>query len=474
MFVTSFQKKNLYGVILSLILGFSTLLYPFFISASEEGIFNDDFETYNLGDLVGQGDWSGDGDTFWKVADTRPHKGVKSAYIDSYSDQTKRVWKIGEEKSTGIQSAWVNFSEVKGGNPIFSPVFELLGWDHVSDVWRWLNSYGIKFNSSTSKWEFGYYDLNNQWVVLDPDVSQDEWHSIEAEFDEPNWQYRLRLDTLEGGDWSDWIPFHFDYYKDYIDSVGAFRMESRGQEVWVDTIDGEVVPICELGHCSICTYQEQCESVGCFWWFEEEWYGKLYPWEGCSEPPSGGGWEEECGAFNKCQYCLTQELCEAQWNCEWVNKYDLGEKCYNKMPAYPPEQEEWQTCEFDDCEELGLPEKWICFLGNQMKGIFCPSQETLVSLQDTLNSFKYKFPFNYLSSTTYFFNSIKNDLNDEKEIDFKIWGKPATMNFDFLDMVVKVGGVEETLGNLIKDFSTLLIVIPFSVYMVAFIKRFWR
>lgn len=257
-----------------------------------EGAFNDDFETYNLGNLSGQGGWLElDGYTNWKVANTKAYDGLKSIYIDRYYELTNGVYKYGSGKSSGIQSAWIYFSGNISGSTIFSPVFELLA-DYQN---YWLNVYGIKYNTSTLKWEFVYYSpVAFTWIVLNPDVSKNNWHLIEAKFDEPNWRYQLRLDS---GVWSDWIPFHFSNIQGQTTAISGLRINARGQEVWVDAIDGEITPSCLTTKMS---RNRTCRPAGCSTEFDCEgnaatcgaffpppsfdWSHKVLP----GAPPAGG------------------------------------------------------------------------------------------------------------------------------------------------------------------------------------------
>ena len=239
------------------------------------GIFDDDFETYNLGNLHNQGGWSEYyGNTNWKVVGTKAYGGVKSAYIDRYNDVISAVIKTGNLKQSGVQSAWIYLSEKIGGTTIYSPIFKL-----VSDYLNLgLNGYGIKFNISTGKWEFVYQDGNLKWVVLNPNISPNEWHSIEAKFDVPNWRYQLRIDS---GPWSNWIPFHNARYQQQIKGVLKFFILIEGQELWVDTIDGEINSTC------LATQKPRtrtCKPAGCSTEFDCN--GNAATCGGFSPPPS--------------------------------------------------------------------------------------------------------------------------------------------------------------------------------------------
>lgn len=213
---------------------FSLIFFPFSTSAELVGIFDDDFETYNLGDLNNQGGWQGfEG---WQVVNTKKYQGVKSAYIDK-TIGIGYIAKTGIETQNGIQSFWVQFSDNKElGSQI---IFELRGND-IDDTT--LSAVGIFYNSDTGKWNFEHFvEVDGGfWVHLVSDVARDEWHLVEILFDEPNWQFKTRLD---GGEWFGWFSFYSPDKSEIVSALKSVRVGSGYQEVWIDTLNGEIVVV---------------------------------------------------------------------------------------------------------------------------------------------------------------------------------------------------------------------------------------
>jgi len=217
------------------------------------GIFGDDFESYNLGTLSGQGNWSGD--SIFQVVNTLAQGGTKSGYSQAYNTFYS-ISKFETKKQSGIQSIYINFSDTRTG-----PVNEILLYLRNDAVkgGSFLNTYGFKYNNSTSKWGFIYQQGSNPYnlIVLVDDVSKQTWHSIQVEFNEPNWKYRLKLDN---GNWSSWLDF-FDYLDPRLSNeVEGFRILTYGAETWFDTIGAELTPSCLANQKS---RTRTCKPSGC-------------------------------------------------------------------------------------------------------------------------------------------------------------------------------------------------------------------
>jgi hypothetical protein len=282
----------------------------------------------------------------------------------------------------------------------------------------------------------------------------------------PPEQINIDMDSYATGDglYDRW--FYSEQTENYPNDPNYYFTATRASGTWSTPSP----PICELGNCALCEVWTTCQTAGCSWGCAPDWSG-MGCW--CEEPVSQ---PEECGGFYKCQYCETEEDCvNADVTCEWATRGQIT-KCFTKRPVVPEAQEEWQTCEFDNCTPdppLGLVEKWVCLLKNALQGIYCPSQETLTDLQHTLETFEEKFPFNYIVAIKEFLNDIKTSLATPKAITISMFGASGTMNFDFLDMPVTIGGVEETMGNIFTDITSILIYIAFFFWLLAFIRRFF-
>jgi hypothetical protein len=218
------------------------------------GIFNDDFESYSLGNLNGQGNWFGS--SIFQVVNTLAQSGTKSGYSAVYTIPYD-ISRYETKKLSGTQSIYIYFSGGRSG-PTNEILFNLRTNTGLGG--SFLNTYGFKYNSITGKWEFIYQEASAPYnlIVLVDDVSKQTWHSIQVEFNEPNWKYRLKLDD---GNWSSWLDF-FDYLDPAsINGVEGFRILTYGVEAWFDTIDGELAP----GPClaTQMSRSRTCQPSGC-------------------------------------------------------------------------------------------------------------------------------------------------------------------------------------------------------------------
>lgn len=270
----------------------------------------------------------------------------------------------------------------------------------------------------------------------------------------------VRYSVNGGFDFTDWLPIYDGVFRD----IDVFWIDGVADNVfYVDDItDG--LPVCELGSCNLCEVQSTCIEASCEWFYSiflQDYF--------CVEPTPK---PELCGVFQECQYCENQFTCEEDkiGFCEWVDR-GSGEKCYMVEPL-PPEQE-WEVPELEDCGSLTGVEMWLCEIKNDVLGVFLPSQEKINDLYSTINAFKDKFPFNYAESLKTFFSDVGKSVDEEKVIPIKILGQESNVSFDFWDQETEIGGVSETFKNVLFDFTTLIIVLGFFVWLISLIKRFF-
>ncbi|GAI18170.1 unnamed protein product, partial [marine sediment metagenome] len=222
------------------------------------------------------------------------------------------------------------------------------------------------------------------------------------------------------------------------ESATLEKLELKSFSAHMSFDDFSIPKICEVGTCKYCQIYENCIDAGCFWDYDPSYYALFGTSGFCIEPYEPG--EEQCGSFYKCQFCMAQETCEAELNCEWLDR-GLGEKCYMKTPEMPPEQVEWGVPDLEDCSELTGVEMWLCEIKNFVAGIFMPTQTALDKLQRTLGNFNQKFPFNYIGALNVFFTEVRNSLDEEKEIPITILGEESNVSFAFWSEATTIGGV---------------------------------
>lgn len=427
--MTRFFAFKSFLIIVSVLGG---ILIPFFYSNAYDTPFIDKFNSYDLGEIVGQGGWSG-ATGKWEIIDNdcleeRCVSWINEAYL----------LKAGENQDSGFWVIYAKIPQTSGVN------FEITKADFSTA------SAIAMIDGNLKGYSAGGYQLIKAAVPID------EWFAISFEWKKISGAERqMRYQYNEEG-FTDWFVV-------FNNPVGGLAFRSN-VPVKYDYIASSFA--CVLGSCRNCEIYDTCIAVGCVWYELEN--PLIFPSAACVEPYEPN--PEECGSFFKCQFCGTEETCGEQLNCEWVNR-GLGEKCYMAEPIIPPEQAIWEVPELEDCEELSGVEKWLCKIKNFIAGVFMPSQEKIDSLYQTFANFKQKFPFNYAGALAGFFNDIKISLSEEKSIPIKILGQEANVNFTFWEKTATIGGESETFKNVVKDFTSAIIIFCWFIWIISFIKR---
>lgn len=451
----SFEKKTLYGAILSLILGLILVVYPFFILA--DSFVEETFNSYSNGSLTGQGDWvAHSGQSAWIVQDD----GVYSYTGKSVRCQESTA-SCGNDLSfistpSGTISFWLYEKSVSGRscrqngvmldeNSFTSPAIYFM----------------VFWNTITSKCELRLHQSYGATIIDDNFTDFDTLFRVDLEWDFYTQKVRARAN---GSNWTEWVNPGYGGWTTGLNSLKLHSDLQNKGDSYIDQITSGAG--CSPGNCSYCLTGESCLANNCIW----EYNTAFERWECHKEwtpyvPGCGTGFQESCYG------CYTQETCETAIPtgvCEWVDR-GYGTACYPTEEI--PEEVEWEMPDLENCEGLGTIETWLCEIKNFFTGLFMPTQEKVNNLKSTLDNFKTKFPFNYANSMSVFFDNIKKSFETEKEIPIKILGVESNVDFSFWDQNTTIGGVSETLKNVLFDASTGFVIIAFAFWIISFIKR---
>lgn len=419
--------------------------------------FVENFNSYDYGNLSGQGGWVDFGlpDDF-QVVDEYTYEGLKS--VSCFPAEQCADKKQGTPIPTGEISYFIKMEQ-----PLIAGRIEdiqLRIFDSDDKIFSvWVRSYYDEVL-------IGYFfEINYKPIDAEPFVPIDTiawfngWLEINVEWDYSTQKFRI---GSFGENWSAWLNTIDNISFVAIDEVGI--ISSLGDSFrYVDSIS--VVPICELGSCNLCETFDTCVEADCEWFFSiflQDYF--------CVEPTPQ---PELCGPFYECQYCENQFTCEEDkiGFCEWVDR-GLGESCFMVEPTIPPEQE-WEVPDLEDCALLTGVEMWLCEIKNDVLGVFMPSQEKINDLYLTMGLLKDRFPFNYVESLKTFFADISVSFDEEKSIPIKILGQESEVSFEFWDQETEIGGIGETFKNVLFDFTTFIILMGFFVWLISLIRRFF-
>ena len=182
-------------------------------------IFEDDFNSYNDGDLNGQGDWAGA--TEFDVQSAMVKEGAKAVEV---SGVNKSIIKSGNSLTEGKIVVYMRQKEIGGITR-----FNLLeGANRVIIV---------KMESSFVYHNGASYTSFGSWVA-------DTWYCVQIEWRSVDKKVRYRIDE---GDWTNWvIP-----WVEYTDGIDGVRLEGKSTKIgYFDYIAEEpyVAPSVDTGN----------------------------------------------------------------------------------------------------------------------------------------------------------------------------------------------------------------------------------
>ena len=421
--------------------------------------FEDYFDTYDIGNLAGQGGWTTTTPPYFyaQTTTTDYHSADISVYWDSSADG--EIIKNGDAIGEGRWSFWIKINSDTGTHYEWTNILlkgEGLSTPTYLRFECWPGGDGSDCRASDTI--FVKIPIPTRTTFCE--MPLDEYVNFQVE-----WASSTNSTRWKCGD-DEWTSYYTDTAFDDIRGFELMTGEDTGKlQFNLDSIGETSYPQCDSEHCNLCEVYSTCSNAGCYWYYSiylQEYY--------CVEPFTPDA--EACGSFFKCQYCLTQTPCEAELNCEWID-IGYGEKCYMTEPTIPPGQVEWEAPDIEDCGELSGVELWLCEIKNDIAGAFMPSQAKVETLYQTIGAFKEKFPFNYIAGLNSFFTNVSEGLETPTTIPIEILGATSTVSFTFWNSTTTIGGEEETFKNVLYDFTTFVILMCWFVWLISLIKRFF-
>jgi len=493
-----FLKRQFYAL-KSLVIGFLVLagmLIPFFYSIATSTLLNDNFNSYNNGNLGGQGGWSDDGGRHFVVQDTIKYEGLKAIRCnanENYPEYTGICASshIATGLNDGTQVFWIYFDS---SNNICKTTTLTISGDWTGMTTQFAMSGGIcKYRLIGN-----YYSDWLEWNVV-----FNQWFPVEMEWSRSGNHFRTRINN---GSWSEWQPltFYSEMYNVYMSMSGT---NSNGFIDYLGSFSGYP----QYGTKFTPIYPVNCEkNIDADLIFDLKGTVNI----GDQDPNNYTSWSTHFINIETGEIKTKTENFEVPLNknnnyfsYDYTNYNALTSGCWEvtyDLTGYNPNTMEgivvFDRCqepdkktlicdqettfelpvitecpepEYDVCEGLELAEKWLCEIKNMAKEILFPTCPKILELKNQINSFKEKFPFNYLNAIKNFFNDIRNSLNEEKAIPITIFGHEANIDFSFWNKLGSVGGLSETFSNIPKDFSRLIMIIGFLTWLLYFVRHFF-
>jgi len=224
----SFNQKSFKRAIRPYILGVLLVIVGIFsivnYSWASGNPFSDTFETYNLGDLAGQGSWTHlDSSGVYNVVDSISHSGSKSV-----QGVSGRIDRLGDYISVGEWTFWY----YKTGTGLSAEILLLGDWEvwdiGCGEIWVDDGAGNVKI-----------YDMAGGWPIITFDSTPYiEWFQLTIQWDFGSMLYRARINENE---WSNWYHIY-----DACSNLGfrglRLRTDGSGGQYYIDDIGEEAPP----------------------------------------------------------------------------------------------------------------------------------------------------------------------------------------------------------------------------------------
>jgi hypothetical protein len=125
----------------------------------------------------------------------------------------------------------------------------------------------------------------------------------------------------------------------------------------------------------------------------------------------------------------------------------------------------------EDCGVYSGIDAVVCNLKNFIVGAFLPSDAAINQFNSTMNGFKTKFPMNYAAAINDTLTAIGAGVSDTSGFSFNLYGNAGTVDTSFFSQDLGAG---VTIGGTIKLILTFLVFVVFLIWGVGYMHRIFN
>lgn len=130
--------------------------------------------------------------------------------------------------------------------------------------------------------------------------------------------------------------------------------------------------------------------------------------------------------------------------------------------------------ELEECEGLGVTDRLLCEIKNFFQRLFVPSPDKITELRTTLDLIKTKFPYNYVLGIRDFFIYLKDNINEDQDINISILGQAGIVDFSFWNTTTTIAGVSKTISDIFKLFFSFMLIMVFVFWSFSFLRKVFK
>ena len=173
----------------------------------------------------------------------------------------------------------------------------------------------------------------------------------------------------------------------------------------------------------------------------------------------------ECNST--CIYCSRWDCEKYPGACTWNFEENQCQRDFLGIPEIdlPP---------LEICEGLSVTERILCEIKNFFYRLFIPSSEKIGELRNTLDIIKERFPYNYIIVTQDFFTYVKDNINEEQNIEIKVFNQSGTISMAFWNTTTTLAGSSQSFLDIFKKFTGFIIILGFIIWCLSFFRRIFK
>ena len=166
---------------------------------------------------------------------------------------------------------------------------------------------------------------------------------------------------------------------------------------------------------------------------------------------------------NATPHCaFTGSIYDLEDSPEWLATSDELGVMYNRNGIETAGQQE-------DCSQYSGIDNVVCNIKNFFIGAFLPSAGAINQFQNTLSDFNQKFPMAYISAVVTNIGDIYTGINENSDITLTIFGNTGTVDKSIFDIVIP--NTSLTFGNMIKAFIGMIAIMVFLLWAIGYMHR---
>jgi len=467
------------------------------VKISAQTTFNDDFESYPVGNLDGNDSWFQSGGTHYgHIVNNPVYEGTRAGYCytgSSFLPVYKNASSTPLAGTLNMKFLIKDITTGSTGQDMFTIFASGEGFTFAQ--------YGIKIEWDATSSVFNAFSINDyglSWVLFYSDVATDTWHDLSFQWDNTTDKMRTIIDTTS----SDWYytnyPFENVYQLRFSD---CYRVPIYiDNMVQIDYLTNLSDPIFLPTYPTDCVYTSTSTPIT-FNATGEIDIPALSPYIWTDFTISATEFNTASTTYFSTSTNLTGSdifnynipisLPDGAWKISYtlsglyqayeVNiTYTASHYCQatgigTGLPS--PTWKEISEAEFlglEDCSGYPLLERLVCDLKNVFKKIFVPSQQSINDLHTTIDGLKQKAPMNYIFATRNFFSDIKNNINASPTLAFSILGKSGNVDFSFWNNTATIGGSVQSFAEILNVFFTFILVLTFTFWAISYVRKIFR